>query len=487
MSSADPSFHRRAEQRFIEHVEQLLNDERIHIDTTRGRKPLGSRNRRITRDDDAVELKRLMSEMGKPDRQLQARMPIGAAIEVELRTKRLFLFPITIGRLRAVCISPARALVNGDAGHPLSRETVQRLARESSTTAPTTLVLMSTSGFANDARQWAKNAPNVVLVEPREDGGFDVAGSANVQAELFNPEAENEKRQRVREAITAAQFELSGTGIAADRIAAKTQLPAQLVESELKSYAKEHPGLAARRLDGRVVLYREASAASLPAGGTSMPMIDRIRALFARRGETEKKIAFLAERRAALGQQRDRAYEELASLETKDGELREQFKNAAAELAKRRITGQLLQVRKDMERRQQLLGVLNQQINVVSTHLHNLELVQQGQTAKLPDSDEMATDAAAAEEMLATLQESAEMANSVGSVAASGMSAEEQALYDELLRETGAPAETVKEPARGESIAGATQTPAGQRLTPPIMPTPEREKERRQRNEPEAG
>ena len=38
-----------------------------------------------------------------------------------------------------------------------------------------------------------------------------------------------------------------------------------------------------------------------------------------------------------------------------------------------------MQLRKDLERRQQLLGMLNQQINVVSTHLHNLELVQQGQ------------------------------------------------------------------------------------------------------------
>jgi hypothetical protein len=309
-----------------------------------------------------------------------------------------------------------------------------------------------------------------------------------MEADVFNPEAEAEKRQRVREAIAALQMELSGSGVAADRIAAKTELPAQLVESELKSYAKENPGLAAKRLDGRLVLFREASSTSPLAGGTmSMPMIDRIRALFARRGETEKKIAFLAERRAALGQQRDRSYEEIATLETKDAELREQFKSAGPELTKRRITSQLLQLRKDIERRQQLLNVLNQQMNVVSTHLHNLELVQQGETAKLPDSEEMATDAAAAEEMLATLQESAEMADSVGSVAASGMSSEEQALYDELLRETGAPAETVKEPAQSESIAGATQTPAGQRITPPIMPTPEREKERRQRNEPEAG
>src|SRR4029078_10016379 len=105
-----------------------------------------------------------------------------------------------------------------------------------------------------------------------------------------------------------------------------------------------------------------------PGAGVNMPIIDKIRSLFARKGETEKKIAFLSERRAALGQQRDRAYEEIATLETKDAELKDQFKTAGAELIKRRITSQLLQLRKDMERRQQLLTVLNQQINVVSTH-----------------------------------------------------------------------------------------------------------------------
>ena len=66
------------------------------------------------------------------------------------------------------------------------------------------------------------------------------------------------------------------------------------------------------------------------------------------------------------------------------------------------------------ERRQQMLAVLNQQVNVVSTHLHNLELTQQGEVADLPDSEEIATDAAAAEEMLAKLQADNELADSVG-------------------------------------------------------------------------
>jgi chromatin segregation and condensation protein Rec8/ScpA/Scc1 (kleisin family) len=162
-----------------------------------------------------------------------------------------------------------------------------------------------------------------------------------------------------------------------------------------------------------------------------------VKSLFNRKGESEKKIAFLSERRTALSQQRDRAYEEMGTLEAQEVALKEQFKDAASAISKRRVTSQMLTLRKDLERRQQLISVLNQQVNVVSTHLHNLELVQQGQVASLPNTDEMTADAVKAEEVLAELEANSELAGSVGSIASSGMSAEEQALFEELEREAG--------------------------------------------------
>src|SRR6185436_9942886 len=170
-------------------------------------------------------------------------------------------------------------------------------------------------------------------------------------------------------------------------------------------------------------------------GGTDMPFIDRIKTLFARKGETEKKIALLSEQKAAFAQQLDRAYDEIQSLEKRDADLREEFKNASGAVTKRRVTSQLVQRRKDIDRRQQLIGLLNQRINVVSTHLHNLELVRSDKDARLPDSEEIANDAAAAEEMLAELQADNEVAESVGGIATAGMSDEEQALFEELERE----------------------------------------------------
>jgi hypothetical protein len=288
--------------------------------------------------------------------------------------------------------------------------------------------------------------------------------------DLFDPEAEDSKRARVREEIEASQSELTGSGIASDRIATKTQLPLQLVEGELKSHAKNNAGLVAKRLDGRVVLFRAGTVAMTSKGG-DMPLIDKMKALFARKGENEKKIAFLSERRAALSQQRDRSYDDMTAMEQREAGLRQQFKEASGDLTKRRVTSQLLQLRKDIERRQQLLTVLNQQINVVSTHLHNLELVQQGQSAKLPEGEEIAADAEKAEEMLAQLQADSELVASVGGMASVGLSAEEQALYEELERENVKPAAV-----EGEKAVAKTE---GRVVAPAATP--------QRRAEPEAG
>jgi hypothetical protein len=151
--------------------------------------------------------------------------------------------------------------------------------------------------------------------------------------------------------------------------------------------------------------------------------------------------------------------------------LKTQFKDSNSGLTRRRITSQLVQLRKDIERRQQMLSVLNQQINIVGTHLHNLELSQQGEAAKLPDSEELAADAAKAEEVLAQLQADSELAESVGGVAMSGMSTEEQALYEELEREAGGPTTAKIELNHAEPQESAEEKP----------------QEQKRRAEPEAG
>ncbi|HEY8668903.1 MAG TPA: hypothetical protein VIL86_19805 [Tepidisphaeraceae bacterium] len=491
-NSSDPSAHRARERQIMQHVERLLDDERLRIDTTRGRRPLNTFMFSFTQSNRGVELKRIMSEMGLPDRELEALMPQGRMLDVVAKRKGWF-GKKAVGRLRVMCVSPVRELLKGENPSPLNGQDIKKILAEAATPTdvPATIVLMSTCGFTLEAHELAERRADrtLILVEPNDAGGWTVSGPVETKAltDLFDPEAEHEKRQRVRGFIEAAQFELTGSGIATDKVAAKTQLPLQLIERELKSYAQEHAGLSAKRLDGRVVLFREGTAPVKASGESAMPFLERMKALFARKGENEKKIAFLAERRTALGQQRDRSYEELTAMEVKEQALHDQFKSGASALAKRRITSQMLQLRKDIERRQQLQAVLNQQINVVSTHLHNLELVQQGQSAKLPDAEEMASDAARAEDMLAELEAETELAGTVGAMAHAGMTAEEQALYEELEKETGEAGpgmrmtlERVEE--QEEAAEERASTTPERNQSAPIPPTPEPK-----RNEPEAG
>ena len=429
--SSDPTIHQRLERQFIGHVERLINDDRLRLASSHGRKSVVTFIRDVTPGNRKVERKRLLIEMGKTDREFESQLPEGTTLDVALSRKRLWIFKAPVGRFRAISFSPLRALIGGRAPEAMSADELMKAISATPPPLPgipITLAILSTSGFTDEAREAVLKIKDrtVILVSPTESGGWTVAGPAEARdiADLFDPELDLEKRARIRAEIESNRFELTAAGIATDKLAAKLQVPAQLVESELKSYARENPGLAAKRLDGRLVLFREGSAplsAASASGGLDMPFIDRIKTLFAHKGDVEKKIAFLSERRTSLSQQLDRGYEDMGVMEGKEADLRKQFKDATSDLPRRRITSQLVQLRKDIERRQQLLSVLNQQITVVSTHLHNLELQRQGQTAKLPDSEEMAADAAAAEEVLAELQAGTELADSVGTIAHGGM------------------------------------------------------------------
>ncbi len=477
----------------IAHVERLLEDGRFMVDTSSGRRAVPAFILGVEKSDRATDVKRTMSEMNVPDRELQQRMPMGQSLQIALKKTRWLIFPRAVGHIKVVCASPVRKLVAGEAPEPMNAPDTRKIIGEVSSPIadiPTTLLLVSTSGFSMEARELFERRPGrtVILAEPNDSGGWSIHGPVELKAltDLLDPEEADEKRRRVREMIQKHTAELLSGGLSSDKLAARTQLPLQQVEAEVKSYAKETPGLMAKRLDGRVVLFREGSAPPMgdSAGGAGMPLIDRIKSLFGRKGENEKKIAFLSERRAGLSQQRDRAYDEINSLEQKDEQLQKEFKEVSSPITRRRITSQLVQLRKDMERRQQLLAVLNQQINVVGTHLHNLELVQQGQGSKLPDSEEIAEDAAAAEEILAQLQADNELAESVGAVAHTGMSDEEQALYEELERQAGGP-ETTK--VKLDTTEPQEPVVVPKKVQEPARPASETAAPPPRRKEPEAG
>ena len=98
-------------------------------------------------------------------------------------------------------------------------------------------------------------------------------------------------------------------------------------------------------------------------------------------------------------------------------------------------------------------ALLSKQINVISTHIHNLELAQTSSTAQLPTSEELTEAAVNAEEMLEQLNASDDLVSSLEVGMAESAISDDEA---EILRELEG-----DEPESGSAKAGeqsASQT-----------------------------
>ena len=228
---------------------------------------------------------------------------------------------------------------------------------------------------------------------------------------IFDPESAKQKMGRIRALIDDHSAELLTGGVSLSSIAQKANLPEEMLRSGFEEVAREDPELRLAKDDGDYVLYRGA-----PVGAEeskSMNVIDRIKQLLAGDGDEKAKINVLAERRALLAQRRDRIYGDISKLEKREAEMLEEGKAAKSSVPRKRLAAQLAQLRKDIGRQNASAAMLNQQINIISTDIHNLTLIQQGDMAKLPDTTELTEHAVAAEEMLETLKADSELVSSL--------------------------------------------------------------------------
>lgn len=478
----DATWHQQRERDVAQHFSSLLDDKRFVIDTVDGRKPVTMFQKVATESDGSVAVKRQMIELGSSDHDLQQRLPVHQTIDVTLRNVHLLIFEKTFAHVRFMSLPPTKALIRGEAVEPLGDRDVRNAlatmpppfpgAKKSK--VPLTVVLFSSAGFTKEATLLADRLAErtLILIEPSDAGGWTIHGTPETQGvlDLLDPEGDDEKRKRVRDAIHDMELELGMGGVAAEKLATLTQVRLNKVEDEFKRIAAERRGLVVKRMDGRLVLYRESTPP--PAVGARMPIIDKFRSIFA--SGDEKKLSFLAERRAQIAQQQERVQAEATALEGHEAELRQQFKSNESAIVRKRITTQLVQLRKEIDRKTQLLGMLNQQSNVVAAHLHSLELIQQGKSVKLPTGEELANDAAKAEEVLAQVQADAELADDlVGTTSVrAGMNNEEAAVFDELMAEMAAPQPAgVKEvPLKQQGDALGDAAPRKPLITPPAMP-----------------
>ena len=204
-----------------------------------------------------------------------------------------------------------------------------------------------------------------------------------------------------------------------------------------------------------------------------MNVIDKIKSLFAGDGDEGDKINVLAERRAALAQRRDRIYGDIGKLEKKEAQLLEEGKAAKSQVPRRRLAAQLLQLRKDIGRQNTSAAMLNKQINIISTDIHNLTLIQQGEMAQLPDTTELTEHAVEAEEMLETLNADADMVGSLETGMEQSLTSEEElAIMQEFegADEQPSKAERAAPTATASSAPAATERVAE---TPPASPVAE--------------
>lgn len=447
---------------------------------------------KTSRADESDRVRTMMVDRGVYDRKMLRSLPKNQRVVLHGFERFLFLWKRRSSVAVATTVSPIDAYLSdgGDATAPVTltqlTEHVQRVMVDSS--VPHVIGVCSPTGFTEGARAARIDLPNVsvVLVEPREDGGWRTTPLADRPdprlVKLFDLEGVSKKIDRVREAVEARSGELLTGGLSAELIADDLDLPEAFVSRALHLVAEEDPELRVSTKAGSALLFRGAPVSREEK--SSMSMIDRIRQLLGGEGDETQKINMLSERRATLAQRRDRIYNDIAKLEKRESELLAQGRTAETNIVKKRLAAQLAQLRKDIARQNTTANMLNQQINIISTHVHNLTLIKQGESAKLPDTEELTQDAVRAEEMLETLKADADLVGSLETGLSDAVTSDEELA---ILKEFDAPSEPAREPAEGRT-ARADAAPAMDEATREAYDDfhDETDEKRRERTDPEA-
>ncbi len=316
--------------------------------------------------------------------------------------------------------------------------------------APCIVGVCSPSGFTDEARQlrWPTEHVKLVLVEPDASHAWRVTpGSANLSADvlaLFDPESAQRKIERVCDAIESRSAALIAGGLTIEEIASGAGVTAEQALLGIRRAMERDPSLKLSNSKEGRLLYRGAPSVE----ESSMSMMDRIRQMLGGEGNEARKINVLAERRARLVEQRDKLYADIAVLESQEAELMSEGRATTSASVKKRVATQIKQLRDEMGRLNAKARVLGQQVDVISTHVHNLTLIQQGKRAKLPTQEELTQDAVRAEEMLEQLATRVDLAAGLDmGEAETSLSGEEASILAELeMPEEAAPEDTEEDP-----------------------------------------
>jgi hypothetical protein len=433
---------------------------------------------RVSHHDETDRLRSLMAQNRKSDRRLLSDLPRNRRTVVQaFRRSWWLLGKQRVGVAIASVLSPMEWHVqhsdSESAGPPIgSRELLDHVrSLQLDGRVPHVIGVCSPTGFTPEARQARSELAHVtvVLVEPDTHGGWEVSGADDLDSrvrELFDPENVAGKKRRVLQLLEASSADLLTGGLSASEVAQQMNLPVEIVEQAFRDAADGDAELRSSWHDGALLIYRGAVTDRKETA--SMSMVERIRQLFGRSGSEAEKINELSRRRAALAQRRNKLYDGIIQLEKREADLLEQGRQNKSPVVRRRVAAQLAQLRKDIQRQNATTAMLNKQIDILSTDIHNLTLLQQGHLANLPSSESLTENAVAAEEMLESLQADAELVGSLGTgVAQSLTSDEELAILKEFDAQTEPAAPRISDARqRGEPAPQAPEA-LGDARTPP--------------------
>ncbi len=416
-------------------------------------------------EDDSDSLRAMMASKRMYDRDMLAQMPHNRRVTVKGFERSWFFWRKQTGVAIASVISPLDELLDGSDAEPIGinqlTEHLRKIAGDAR--VPYIVGVCSTSGFTQEVRDARHEYPNVqlVLVEPASGGGWRVTADESVPVflkEMFDPEDVEQKTKRVWHEVQSQSADLLTGSISAVRLAGQLNLPRSVVDQALAKLADDDPELHVSRQAGDCLLYRGAS--SRPKEKSSMSFVDKIKEMFSRDGDEVNKITVLSEKRAALAQRRDRMYEEIGKLEEKEAQLIAQGRENKSAVVRRRLAAQVAQLRKDIARQNTTANMLNQQLNIISTDIHNLTLIEQGEVASLPSTEELTENAVKAEEMLETLKGDADLVSSLetglGEVLTSD---EERDILAEFEEPEAAPSNAGRSPEVSERLQPAEDDP----------------------------
>lgn len=366
-------------------------------------------------------------------------------------------------RLRAQMIAPVEMLVRDGSGDPIGREQVlDALARYEILPArakPTIAILGSAQGFTDAAKMLVNQAgpPRVVLVGGRGDGGWDIDMSGamrqSVWAQLFDFESADERLDRLQYHLQENINLLESRGLSFAELSEKLGLPRAEVEKLVHRACRDDSRLMTVKHNGEVALCRSPMAGE----GRSMGMWSTIKRWLGFKPSVKERVDEMTKQRVQLEQQRSNIDGTIDRLESEERTSIQAGAAAKSMAEKKQLAAKLIRVRRELKRHRAQAQVLTNQIEILGTHIHHLTLKETGKRMQLPDAEELAQEAAQAEQVMTELEANADLAHSieVGDMSPT-MEAEEADILAEF--EQIAAAETpVAEPASGTTESVGTE------------------------------